>query len=342
MKKRRELWIDAAKGFSIIFVVMGHSGDAAANHYLSWFRMPLFFLLSGLVFKPVDPGRYLGWAAKRTKGLMTPYFAYGLLIAVVLLLFSFNIRGFAENIARLFYGGLSLTGPYGVFWFITCLLFTQLLFGYIVRYSRRTQLLLITSAYLVSHLISLTALKNFNLPWNLDVSLLAVTYYAIGYYGKPVIPSLISRYLALLVLLPLSALVLLLERTGVIHYNLNMKYKEYESLLLDLAIPLLISLTICAAVYQLSKLIPLGWMGSLGQNTITIMYLHLPLNYSLKYLLGADYGLVPFTLIGVVLPLLIAKWTERYPVLSKLYLGKGTGNHPANRQGKAASVSSNG
>lgn len=108
MNKPRQLWIDAAKGFSIIFVVMGHSGDAAANHYLSWFRMPLFFMLSGLVFKPVEPGRYLGWAAKRTKGLMTPYFAYGLLIAAVLLLFNFNVKGFAENIARLLYGDCHL------------------------------------------------------------------------------------------------------------------------------------------------------------------------------------------------------------------------------------------
>lgn len=104
MEKRRELWIDAAKGFSIIFVVMGHSGDAAANHYLSWFRMPLFFLLSGLVFKPILPERYTSWAVKRTKGLMTPYFAYGLLIAAGMLLYSLNFTGFLENIARLLYG----------------------------------------------------------------------------------------------------------------------------------------------------------------------------------------------------------------------------------------------
>ena len=334
MDKRRELWIDAAKGFSIIFVVMGHSGDAAANHYLSWFRMPLFFLLSGLVFKPIDPGRYLLWAAKRTKGLMTPYFAYGLLIAAVLLLFNLSFKGFAENIARLLYGGLSLTGPYGVFWFITCLLFTQLLFGFIVRYTRRTQFLLIASAYLLSHLISLTSLKNFNLPWNIDVSLLAVTYYALGFYGKKAIPALISRSYVLLVMLPLCAFVLFLERAGVIRYSLNMKYKEYNALLLDLAIPLLISLTICAAVYQLSKRVPLGFMGSLGRNTITIMYLHLPLNYSLKYLLGSDYGLIPFTLIGVALPLLAAKWAGRYPVLSRLYLGHAAGARPAVHYGE--------
>lgn len=340
MEKRRELWIDAAKGFSIIFVVMGHSGDAAANHYLSWFRMPLFFLLSGLVFKPVDPGRYLGWAAKRTKGLMTPYFAYGLLIAAVLLLFTFNLKGFAENIARLLYGGLALTGPYGVFWFITCLLFTQLLFGFIVRYSLRTQILLIASAYLLSHLISLTSLKSFNLPWNIDVSLLAVTYYALGFYGKKAIPALISRSYVLLLLLPLCGLVLFLERTGVISYSLNMKYKEYDALLLDLAIPLLISLTICAAVYQLSQRVPLGFMGNLGRNTIAIMYLHLPLNYGLKYLLGTDYGLLPFTLIGVGVPLLAAMWIARYPGLSRLYLGRGTGARPVVNYGERAATRS--
>lgn len=328
-EKKRELWIDAAKGFSIIFVVMGHSGDAAANHYLSWFRMPMFFLLSGLVFKPIDPGRYLGWAVKRTKGLMTPYFAYGILIAAVVLVFNLDIRGFAENVARLLYGGLSLTGPYGVFWFITCLLFTQLLFGFIVRYSRKVQLLVIASAYLLSHLISLTALKNFNLPWNIDVSLLAVTYYAIGFYGKQAIPSLISRKSALPVLLPLSVLVFILERTGVIHYSLNMKYKEYDALLLDLVIPLLISLTICAAVYWLAKLVPLNWMGNLGRNTIAIMYLHLPLNYALKYLLDTDYGLILFTLIGVIVPLLAALWARRSPLMSRLYLGHGGGSRPA-------------
>ncbi|MEK3902195.1 MULTISPECIES: acyltransferase family protein [unclassified Paenibacillus] len=329
MNKPRELWIDAAKGFSIIFVVMGHSGDAAANHYLSWFRMPLFFMLSGLLFKPIESGRYLRWAVKRTRGLMTPYFAYGLLIAAVLLLFNLNLKGFAENVARLLYGGLSLTGPYGVFWFITCLLFTQLLFGYIVRYSRSIQLLIIASAYLLSHVISLTSLKNFNLPWNIDVSLLAITYYAIGFYGKKVIPALIRRYWALPVLLPLCGLVLLLERRGVIQYSLNMKYKEYTSLVLDLAVPLLVSLTICAGVYRLVQLVPLDWMGSLGRNSIAIMYLHLPLNYSLKYLLGADYGLIPFTLIGVGVPLLVAMWAVRSPVLSRLYLGHKGGSRPA-------------
>ncbi|MFE4711025.1 acyltransferase family protein [Paenibacillus sp. NPDC056722] len=328
MEKRRELWIDAAKGLSIIFVVMGHSGDAFANHYLSWFRMPLFFLLSGMVFKPVDPARYIGWAVKRTKGLMTPYLAYGLLITTVLLLFTLNLKGFAENIARLLYGGLSLTGPYGVFWFITCLLFTQLIFGYITRFRGMTQFLLIASCYLLAHVISMTSLKNFNLPWNIDVSLLAITYYALGYYGKKAIPTIIGRLVIVPFIILASAAAFYLDHAGVISYSLNMKYKQYDALLLDLVIPLVISLTICALVFWLSKLLPLKWLGDLGRNTIAIMYLHLPINYGLKYLLGTEYGLVPFTLVGVVIPLILAMVIVRFPVLSRLYLGHSGKSRP--------------
>ncbi|ASA23054.1 acyltransferase family protein [Paenibacillus donghaensis] len=340
MEKPRELWMDAAKGLSIIFVVMGHSGDGAANLYLSWFRMPLFFLLSGMVFKPVDPGRYLGWAAKRTRGLMTPYFAYGLLLTVILLVTNLNLKLFAENIARLLYGGLSLTGPYGVFWFITCLLVTQLLFGYILRFSLRTQITIITACYLLAHLISLTFLRTYNLPWNMDVSLLALTYYAIGYYGKKTIPRLIASSAALPLLLVLSSGLFWLQGAGVISYSLNLKYKEYDALVLDLLIPVVISLTICAAVYLLSKRLPrpMSSLGNLGRNTITIMYLHLPVNYALKHLFGVDYGLVPFTLLGVGLPLLVAAGVGRFPLLSKLYLGHNGGRRPAVSYGKPASA----
>jgi fucose 4-O-acetylase-like acetyltransferase len=113
-----------------------------------------------------------------------------------------------------------------------------------------------------------------------------------------------------------------------------MKYKEYDAIFLDLAIPLLISLTICAAVYHLSRLLPLTWLGNLGRNTIAIMYLHLPVNYAVKYLLGAEYGLTAFTVIGVGVPLLAAWCASRSPALSKLYLGRAGGQRPAVNYGE--------
>ncbi|MCG3413543.1 acyltransferase family protein [Staphylococcus massiliensis] len=59
VKKRRIEWLDLAKGLCIIFVVLGHSGSHWYDNMLSWFRMPLFFFLSGLLFKPILEKNFL-------------------------------------------------------------------------------------------------------------------------------------------------------------------------------------------------------------------------------------------------------------------------------------------
>jgi len=53
-KKKRIEWIDIAKGICIFLVVWGHSGDNPFGMVMSWFRIPLFFFLSGILFKPID------------------------------------------------------------------------------------------------------------------------------------------------------------------------------------------------------------------------------------------------------------------------------------------------
>lgn len=46
-------WIDVAKGVGIFLMVMGHTSmPDAVNRWIYSFHMPLFFLLSGLVFNP--------------------------------------------------------------------------------------------------------------------------------------------------------------------------------------------------------------------------------------------------------------------------------------------------
>lgn len=49
--KPREDWIDVLKGIMIIFVVIGHSWFPYSQ-YIYWFHMPVFFMISGYLFKP--------------------------------------------------------------------------------------------------------------------------------------------------------------------------------------------------------------------------------------------------------------------------------------------------
>ena len=62
MKKKRTEWIDIAKAISITLVVLGHAGHDFLDIYLGWFRMPLFFFLSGILFKELLPKNYLNFA----------------------------------------------------------------------------------------------------------------------------------------------------------------------------------------------------------------------------------------------------------------------------------------
>ncbi|MBO9129809.1 acyltransferase family protein [Bacillus sp. 165] len=50
-QRKREVWLDAAKGFCMILVVLGHAYETSEiTTCIYWFHMPAFFLFSGYVF----------------------------------------------------------------------------------------------------------------------------------------------------------------------------------------------------------------------------------------------------------------------------------------------------
>ena len=52
LNKKRVVWIDYAKAFAMLFVIIGHveTGSRLTNWVYS-FHMPLFFFLSGITLK---------------------------------------------------------------------------------------------------------------------------------------------------------------------------------------------------------------------------------------------------------------------------------------------------
>ena len=87
-KNERKHYIDIARGVAIILVVMGH----AVNEYslnseplekiIYSFHMPLFFIISGLVFRVKDGDTFPAFFKKRSKGLMLPYLLFAALITL--------------------------------------------------------------------------------------------------------------------------------------------------------------------------------------------------------------------------------------------------------------------
>lgn len=65
-------WIDWAKAIGIIIVVLGHLKSPLCN-WIFLFHMPLFFMLSGYMYKRVSVKAEIG---RSVKSLLMPYFIY--------------------------------------------------------------------------------------------------------------------------------------------------------------------------------------------------------------------------------------------------------------------------
>jgi uncharacterized membrane protein YcfT len=118
-------WVDAAKGISIILVVMMHSaygvGDdlngAGILHYIiGWalpFRMPEFFMISGLFLGEVIARPWRRFADRRALHYLYFYFLWVVLQVVFKVgLSTGDVREVVSEIAW------SVVIPYGVLWFI--------------------------------------------------------------------------------------------------------------------------------------------------------------------------------------------------------------------------------
>ena len=122
---RRLDWVDAAKGISIILVVMMHSaygvgeatGEAGYLHYvIAWatpFRMPEFFLISGLFLSLVIGRDWLRFTDRRA----VHYLYFYALWAVLQIAFKVGLGG-GDPMGALGLLALSAIEPYGVLWFI--------------------------------------------------------------------------------------------------------------------------------------------------------------------------------------------------------------------------------
>lgn len=118
-------WVDTAKGISILLVVMMHSaigvgevtGTVSYMHWIiAWcspFRMPEFFLISGLFLSQVIGRDWRRYADRR----VVHYFYFYALWAVIHILFKEAV-GTGHPVTALAHIGLAVVEPYGVLWFI--------------------------------------------------------------------------------------------------------------------------------------------------------------------------------------------------------------------------------
>ena len=194
--KKRIDWIDMAKGWGTILVILGHLWltPSFLNIWLYSFHMPLFFFLSGVTYNREKYTSLKELIKEKSKTLLVPYavlsvimFAWNVMLGVFRLVIEnqafdyamiYNtVIGFFVNIRTTKYGGLS--------WFITCIYVTFIIMYLLLKVSKYNakiaffiSLLVLTAGYVYATFVDI------KLPWGIDAAFVSVFFMLCGFLLK--------------------------------------------------------------------------------------------------------------------------------------------------------------
>lgn len=200
-KKSRLTALDSLRGFGILLVVLGHTSQT--NDLVSWifsFHMPLFFIISGMLF---HERQFLDSFKRKAVRLLVPYVFFGTVTLAYWALIERRLRGGEGSVPNavanivLARAGVDNYPQNAVLWFLPCLFVTEMLFlGFFLLVNKagsvetkegwRNRIAVMTLA-LVSFLSIIVMwsldlpVEQFRLPWTLDILPFSMLFYCIGY-----------------------------------------------------------------------------------------------------------------------------------------------------------------
>jgi len=298
------IWVDTFKGFGILAVVVGHIyiGEISRNIYI--FHMPLFFFLSGYLFKPTL--EYKKYFIKKVVHLLMPYFFFLISIYISYNGFpSLKLKEIIIYFSEPIIGGRMLTGALGVFWFVTCLFLTQQLMNYLINKLNSKSLLVLMGLFITISFINTYIYTEIWLPWNANVIVASAPLFYLGYIYKT--SAFKINYITLVTL----GIVVLLFSFIYPQNVYGMKNAYYGIPIITLISSIILVLNIKLISEKLSKFkISNRILSEIGKASMVIMYLHQPIQILTKSYLSDNYTIrfLTATIISYTIYLILAKF----------------------------------
>lgn len=206
---QRKAWIDALRAMAILMVLYGHhAGCATFSAFFNPVKMPLFFALSGYLFK-IKPGGDFAFFKNLFSGIVVPWLCLGVLPIAL----SFPINGMEHAKSSLI---RVLTGK--ELWFMPCFMVSETIFYYFLKWSKGKTILLISFciiASLLGHVLKYNDMLDF---FTVNIALTVQMYFMFGHffrkYESLIMPKatkvglvlIITYFLVGIVLFPLSGM----------------------------------------------------------------------------------------------------------------------------------------
>jgi len=333
---KRLNWVDSAKGISIIMVVMlyasnsvgKNTGDTGFLHYIigfaTPFRMPEFFLLSGLFLSSVIMRDWKSYLDRRFVHYLYFYGLWALIMIVIkIALFS------AHPVHALSLIAWSLVEPYSMLWFIYVLALFSLTAK--IAYSLKIPhwAMLIGAA-----LLQIFPIQTPSYAINQFAEYLI--YFYAGYVFAPLIFKIVQYFLER-PLLSIGSLFLWAIINGALVFSPSFKAMPasfemgFAALpVLHLGLALIGAMAVCVLAAFISRFNLMNWLRWIGAHSIVIfLAFGLPLGLSreilLRFNLIENTGILSLVilLIGLVAPLIL------YWLVQKTGYGKFLFERPA-------------
>ena len=185
-------FIDVAKGIAIFLVVYGHTYDGRNLHlFIYSFHMPLFFFISGLLFKENKYANFILFVNKKAKTLLLPYMSFYIITYLYWFFIERHYRpeynvSFEIPLIGLVYGTYygKYMSPNVVLWFLTCLFVTETFLYFILKLFKnvKTRILVFVIFAISGYLFSL--INTLPPPFSSGVALMALLFMGSGYLFK--------------------------------------------------------------------------------------------------------------------------------------------------------------
>ncbi|MFL9924850.1 acyltransferase family protein [Herbaspirillum lusitanum] len=302
---QREQWIDVYRGIGIIMVVWGHVYGGYSFDLIFLFHMPLFFFISGYLFRP--PPDYRDFIRRKAIQLLIPYAAFLLLFMIpqatnLLLHLPQDSRAIIRFFKAFLLGGRALPTAETAFWFTTCFFTVLLMEAFLIRRCSRRVLL-----WLHAGMLALSYLNNFVFPefWligNANVALAAAPFFYAGYLFHAALQSdfevrRIYLWATGAALFFMAVVIANHHFDGGLYLPYDMKVSHYGTPVLSF----IAALACCISLLWIARRISASYprlsqaLAGLGQAAIVILFLHQALSMAAAWLFGEDQFFIRFT-----------------------------------------------
>ena len=335
----RKKFVDIAKGILILFVAYAHS-PINNFEYINWFHMPAFLILSGYTFSM--PDTFKDWFKRSAKRLLLPYASFYMINIILMLIFVVPF-----TVVRLikYIGGGVLSGRVipGVFWFITTFLLMQIVFILINKIFKNKKIVfvIIIALYIFAHFFSsmyytpgvYDPIKPLPMTlWNIDVVPMMLFYFSIGYFGKSILEYIFDKikFVHVVILAIAAVAFYVINDYTNFNYWLNLKYGRYNHLVLDAVIPCVLTILVIGVSIYIQKYRFSNILMTFGMYTFPIMYLHIPINETLKQFINV--GPITFMIVSIVISYVFIIGIKKNKFMGYFFNGKGNIKELFNKQ----------